>query len=143
MTTPTPSELQALQLSSYAALPRGDRIAPPTAFLSLAPTTSASYPSQPTLSPRAESVGSSISSSAAAIDSAVIPKPDTDAAAVLLATEADITPAGVIVESIKNRRSSSTISSESAGSVKQRFLKLGPVHWGEDKDGKGDWVDVE
>lgn len=133
----TPAQLRALELSSYA---RGDRIAPPMTFLSLAPATSASYPAHPLSSspPRSESLASSAVTSPAAAKT--VTDPIAASAAVV---GPDSTASEVIAEALKNRRSSSTVSSESAGSVKQRFLKLGPVHWGEDKDGKGDWVDAE
>jgi len=39
----------------------------------------------------------------------------------------------------KHRRSSSLASDESGSKI--RFLKLGPVHWGEG-DGTGDWSEV-
>ncbi|KAL3425077.1 hypothetical protein PVAG01_04358 [Phlyctema vagabunda] len=63
-------------------------------FLTLAPTTSAGYPTSP-------------SSSAA---------------------------------SIKSRRSSSSSSASSA--TGPRFLKLGPVHFGEGVDGESDWSEI-
>jgi len=61
-------------------------------------------------------------------------KPARDPAA---ASEIEILKAEVLK---KNRRSSSMSSdiSTASGSGKPRFLKLGPVHWGE-SDGTGDW----
>lgn len=40
----------------------------------------------------------------------------------------------------KHRRTSS-LASDDSGNAKLRFLKLGPVHYGEG-DGKGDWSEV-
>jgi hypothetical protein len=98
-------------------------------FLSLAPTTSASYPSTPAMK---------------------CPAPQSPVQAPMDTpnnTMADPTPAGalntvpampsaaVIDEAIKTRRSSSLSSDGST--QKRRFLKLGPVHFGE--GGKDDW----
>ncbi|KAG4431095.1 hypothetical protein IFR05_013429 [Cadophora sp. M221] len=86
-------------------------------FLSLAPTTSASYPlTKP--SPVA---------SAKALSAESKPAVTEEALALALATPA------VPVE--KTRRSSS-LSSDGSLMQKRRFLKLGPVHFGA---GDGDW----
>jgi len=77
-------------------------------FLSLAPTTSASYPSTP-------------------LAKSPVQTPAKEA-----------TPEEINVELLKSRRSSSTSSDASS---KQRFLKLGPVHYGKG-DGMGDWSEV-
>jgi len=88
-------------------------------FLSLAPTTSASYPSAPlTKSP----VQSPIQTA----------KPDRSP------IKDAIKPAEASPELLPSRRSSSFSSD---ASVKQRFLKLGPVHFGVG-DGMGDWSDI-
>jgi len=88
----------------------------PHTFLSLAPTTSASFPINKSPVPQ-----SPVRIQTPPVDS--IP-----AQATQIATAID--------EVLKQRRSSS-LSSD--GSVqKKRFLKLGPVHFGEG-DGKGDW----
>ena len=104
----------------------------PSTFLSLAPTTSASYPQQ-----RPSPPASIVSPKAIAAD-----------IVAAAATEAAVTEAGPVapVEELdasgmtKQRRSSSLASNES-GNAKLRFLKLGPVHFGEG-DGKGDWSEV-
>jgi len=76
-------------------------------FLSLAPTTSASYPPTPLTKSPAQT-------------------PNAETPNVLEGLDAVM---------LKERRSSSMGSD---GSSKRRFLKLGPVHFGEG-DGKGDW----
>lgn len=90
-------------------------------FLSLAPTTSASYPStpkSPTLkaAPVQKPIEAATADSAAEIATPALPI-DVDAA------------------EHKTRRSSS-LSSTGSLMAKRRFLKLGPVHFGE---GDGDW----
>lgn len=100
-------------------------------FLSLAPTTSASYPSTPAVkSPAPQSPVQ------AAADT-----PNNTMAEPTPARALTITPAmpsaAVIDEALKTRRSSSLSSNGS--SQKKRFLKLGPVHFGE--GGNGDWSD--
>lgn len=82
-------------------------------FLSLAPTTSASYPSTPLAK-----------------------------SPIALPTQAPVQGKEATPEEIllKTRRSSST-SSDASASGKMRFLKLGPVHFGKG-DGLGDWSEV-
>jgi len=82
-------------------------------FLSLAPTTSASYPT----SPKSPTPKSPVQKPAAVADVAI------ETATPALPVEA------------KTRRSSS-LSSNGSLMSKRRFLKLGPVHFGE---GDGDW----
>jgi predicted phage gp36 major capsid-like protein len=106
----------------------------PSTFLSLAPTTSASYPQQ-----RSSPSASTVSPKIVAADVAAT---TTESAAAL--TEA--APLAAVEEldgsgQPKHRRSSSLASDES-GNAKLRFLKLGPVHWGEG-DGTGDWSEAE
>ena len=97
-------------------------------FLSLAPTTSASYPSTPAVkSPTPQSPLQ------AAIDTPNITMADPTPARAF--NPSAMPSAAVIDETLKTRRSSSLSSDGS--SQKRRFLKLGPVHFGE--DGKGDW----
>ncbi len=89
----------------------------PSVFLSLAPATSSSYPQKK--------------------PSVAAPAPVTDTAAADATTAAAIDP--------KQRRSSSTSSStsNSAATPGLRFLKLGPVHWGEHLDDhQQDWHEV-
>jgi hypothetical protein len=103
-----------------------------TNFLSLAPTTSASYPS----SPRAKS-----SLPTATLPSAQAPE-NTGVKATQTGTPALPIPEMSDADLSKTRRSSSLGSDgSSVGSPTQekRFLKLGPVHFGKDGDGKGDW----
>lgn len=90
----------------------------PSTFLSLAPTTSASYPTQQ----RSSSITSLSQETAAPKEGEV-------------ATEAI---ASATITDTMHRRSSSSASSTDGSVVGQRYLKLGPVHWGEG-DGKGDW----
>lgn len=82
-------------------------------FLSLAPTTSASYPATP---------------------KSPTPKSPIQKPVAVAAVEAS-TPALPAEVEPKTRRSSS-LSSNGSLMSKRRFLKLGPVHFGE---GDGDW----
>ncbi|KAE8443275.1 hypothetical protein EG329_002063 [Mollisiaceae sp. DMI_Dod_QoI] len=84
-------------------------------FLSLAPTTSASYPS----TPKSPTLKSPVQKPVAVADAAA------EAATPVLPVDAEH----------KTRRSSS-LSSNGSLMAKRRFLKLGPVHFGE---GDGDW----
>ncbi len=83
-------------------------------FLALAPNTSSSYPREQRKS---------------------IPLPlETDAAVAESAKEDD---------SAAKSRASSLSSENDQNTTVRRFLKLGPVHWGEHQDDhKGDWHDV-
>lgn len=89
------------------------QIRAPSSFLSLAPTTSASYPQTPP--PR------------------TTPTLTTSALAQALAgTDSD-----------KPRTSSLSSDGSNKSGAGLRFLKLGPVHYGEHLDGaKGDWHEV-
>ena len=98
-------------------------------FLSLAPTTSASYPSNPAV--KSPAPQSPLQASADTPNNTMA---DPTPAKALNTTPA-MPSAAVIDETVKTRRSSSLSSNES--SQKRRFLKLGPVHFGE--GGKGDW----
>jgi hypothetical protein len=94
----------------------------PSAFLSLAPTTSASYPSTPKSPTQVQEpapLGPQTSQGEAA--------PPTVAKATEVPRTEDV------AELLKKSRSS---SSGSDGSSKRGYLKLGPVHFGE---GGGDW----
>ncbi|KUJ24205.1 uncharacterized protein LY89DRAFT_662959 [Mollisia scopiformis] len=84
-------------------------------FLSLAPTTSASYPTLPKTTTPKSPVQTAIAGTDAAVEAAIPALP------------VDVEP--------KTRRSSS-LSSNGSLMSKRRFLKLGPVHFGE---GDGDW----
>jgi hypothetical protein len=96
-------------------------------FLSLAPTTSASYPSTPAAkSPTPQSPHQAATE---------IPNyTSADPTAARSITPSVIPSAAVIDGTLKMRRSSSLSSDGST--QKRRFLKLGPVHFGESKD---DW----
>jgi len=118
----TQAEILALAAASQNFVPAAEEARQYT-FLTLAPTTSASYPTAPlksTISPPAK------------VDTVDDTKVDsTDAAAVIPAV-----PTADGAEPLKTRRSSSLSSEGSSGAAKKRFLKLGPVHFGE---GDGDW----
>jgi hypothetical protein len=102
----------------------------PARFLSLAPTTSASYPSTPAMkSPAPQSPVQ------APTDSPNNTMAERTSARALNATST-MPSAAVIDEALKTRRSSS-LSSEGS-TQKRRFLKLGPVHFGEG-GGNNDW----
>jgi hypothetical protein len=159
-TDSTPQALHQLAMSAQSL--RYGGIERPTTFLSLAPTTSASYPSKPAHSPQ-----SSISSPSAVSvlkedpiavvkehergyrccshckDAANIKKVGTvDGVAAIVPENAVESgdSAGALAEALKNRRSSSSVSSGSAAG-QFRFLRLGPVHFGEGKAGEGDWAE--
>lgn len=97
-------------------------------FLSLAPTTSSSYPTSPSVkSPAPESPVQS-------------PKTVAEpATAKADSTTAVMPSAAIIDEALKTRRSSSLGSD--GGNQKRRFLKLGPVHFGAG-DGQDEWSEV-
>jgi len=104
MSTPSNAEIAALAFSGQENfVPAAEEAAQdrPHTFLSLAPTTSASYPTSP-------------------LSKSPVQSPNAESLDELL---------------LKTRRSSS-LSSDTSG--KRRYLKLGPVHFGEG-DGKGDW----
>lgn len=130
MASHTAAEILAASLATDIPQPH---ISPPSTFLSLVPTTSASYPQQ-----RPSPPASIVSPKIAAADTAAAT--GESAAAVTetapLATIEELDATGIA----KQRRSSSLASSDS-GNAKLRFLKLGPVHFGEG-DGKGDWSEV-
>ena len=94
----------------------------PSAFLSLAPTTSASYPTTPKSPTQVQEPAAQGQQGSQAEAS-----PPTEAKTPAVLRPEDVT------ELLKTRRSS---SSGSDGSSKRGYLKLGPVHFGE---GDGDW----
>ena len=126
---PTRAEVLSLAFSGQENFVPAAEERRPSTFLSLAPTTSASYPSTPLIK-------------------APIPQsPLQEPTQTPRNTRADLTPArleAVVAaapsaetidsEPLKTRRSSSLSSDGST--QKKRFLKLGPVHFGE---GDGDW----
>lgn len=107
---PTSADLLALAFSGQENFVPATEERRPSTFLSLAPTTSSSYPSTPLVKSH----------------SPQSPLNDPTAAAAPNAAALDS-------ELLKTRRSSSLSSN---GTQKRRFLKLGPVHFGE---GDGDW----
>jgi len=127
MASHTAAEL--LTASMAADLPQ-PHIRRPSTFLPLAPTTSASYPQQRP-SPPASIVSPKVVAADVAAVTAESATAVTETAPLAAVEELD---ASAIP---KSRRSSSLASNES-GNSKLRFLKLGPVHFGEG-DGKGDW----
>ncbi|RDL33099.1 uncharacterized protein BP5553_08538 [Venustampulla echinocandica] len=123
--TPSQDQLLALAFAGQDTLmpaAEDNQVSLPHKFLALAPTTSDSYPTSPKARPD--------STATATVSSA-------GAQAAIVSAEVAGTPA-LPDNLLKSRRSSSTGSEGSTGQ-KGRFLKLGPVHFGEDKDGKGDW----
>lgn len=111
------------------------QIAPPTSFLSLAPTTSSSYPTLAKIQSAAASKPSSVDETSTPLAE------DAVVEAVAEATVTPVTPLVAIDESLAHRRSSSMTSDGSVASAKRRFLKLGPVHGGEDTR-DADWSEV-
>jgi len=85
-------------------------------FLSLAPTTSASYPTMVAKAPKSPTVFKPVATADVAIEAT--------------------TPALPVVDAEHKTRRSSSLSSNGSLMAKKRFLKLGPVHFGE-RD--GDW----
>jgi hypothetical protein len=96
-------------------------------FLSLAPTTSASYPSTP-------AAKSSTTQSSHQAATQIPNNTAADPTATRTINPSAVPSAAVIDGTLKLRRSSSLSSDGST--QKRRFLKLGPVHFGESKD---DW----
>jgi hypothetical protein len=90
---------------------------PLTGFLNLAPATSGSYPQQ---------------------------QQQQQAAAAAPAAPAAAAPSSPSTTTKATRRSSSVSTVNSAGGAAPRFLKLGPVHFGEhlDPENKDDWSAV-
>jgi len=125
MSTPTTQELIDMafagQENFVPAAEEAQQELPHT-FLALAPTTSASFPLNKSPVPQSP---------------VRIPTPNNTQIDTIPAQNATpALPMEAVDEILKQRRSSS-LSSD--GSVqKKRFLKLGPVHFGEG-DGKGDW----
>jgi hypothetical protein len=126
---PTRAEVLSLAFSGQENFVPAAEERRPSTFLSLAPTTSASYPSTPLIkapipqSPLQEPTQTPHSTQAD-------PTPARLEAVVAAAPSAET----IDSELLKTRRSSSLSSDGST--QKKRFLKLGPVHFGE---GDGDW----
>jgi hypothetical protein len=122
-----------LAASMFADLPQ-PHIRRPSTFLSLTPTTSASYPQQ-----RPSPPASIVSPKIAAAD--VAATTTTESAAAVTETAPLAAVEEVDDSGLPKHRRSSSLASDDSGNAKLRFLKLGPVHWGEG-DGKGDWSEV-
>jgi hypothetical protein len=130
MSSHTAAEILAASMAADLPQPHIRR---PSTFLSLAPTTSASYPQQ-----RPSPPASIVSPKIAAADTAA-------AASESAGAVTETAPLAAIEEldasGIPKQRRSSSLASDDSGNSKLRFLKLGPVHFGEG-DGKGDWSEV-
>ncbi|KAK4136579.1 hypothetical protein BT67DRAFT_432404 [Trichocladium antarcticum] len=121
-----PTHEQLLQLSGQVvAFPPDAARRMPSTFLSLAPSTSESYP-------RTQRV-----KQAALTAEALAAVPKLESVVTPLAAAEPVPE----TETMKQRRTSS-LSSDSSKS-RLRFLKLGPVHWGEHQDDhKADYHDI-
>ncbi|KAG9229625.1 hypothetical protein BJ875DRAFT_546827 [Amylocarpus encephaloides] len=129
-TVPSSEELLALACSgqeNFVPAAEEAHMGLPHSFLSLAPATSASYPP-----PRKTSSSSQAPAQGEKAEDATI--------------TLEAAPAQTMGHTMLSARRSSSIDSDtSAGaspSQRKRFLKLGPVHHGEDNDGTGDWGEV-
>ncbi|KAK3336760.1 hypothetical protein B0T19DRAFT_437483 [Cercophora scortea] len=117
MSSPSADEIRRLSEQAQPFAPAGTHLRRPSTFLSLAPKTSESYPrtQQQQAKPK-EPIALTADALAAAT------KQDEASAALA-----------------KQR----TSSLSSNGSKQFRYLKLGPVHWGEHQDShQGDWHEV-
>lgn len=130
MASPSAAEIRAASMAADLHQPHIRR---PSTFLPLAPTTSASYPQQ-----RPSPPASIVSPKIVATDVAAATSESAAAAT-------EVAPLAAIEEldasGIAKQRRSSSLASDESGNAKLRFLKLGPVHFGEG-DGKGDWSEV-
>lgn len=119
------------QLSAFERRTNPDTygtIAPPTTFLSLAPTTSSSYPTHRRSSSTAEKPVEAVdaaAASAASNESAIIEEPAANSTTIANPIAGEI----AVALTNRTRRTSSMTSSGSNG---MRFLKLGPIHGWED-----------
>lgn len=132
MASHTAAEILAASMSADIPQPQIRR---PSTFLSLAPTTSASYPQQ-----RSSPPASIVSPKIVAADVAATATTDSAAAAAVTETT-PLAAEELDASGLPKHRRSSSLASDESGNAKLRFLKLGPVHWGEG-DGKGDWSEV-
>jgi hypothetical protein len=114
MSSPTPEELRQLS-EQVVVFPIEARERRPSTFLSLAPKTSESYP-------RTQRVKQPLTAEALA----AVPNKQDEVAAD--------------AETMKQRRTSSL--SSDASKSRLRFLRLGPVHWGEHQDDHKDFHDI-
>ncbi|PQE28016.1 hypothetical protein CJF32_00005774 [Rutstroemia sp. NJR-2017a WRK4] len=124
MTSPflTTAEVNALAMAGQENFVPAAEELRPHSFLTLAPKTSASYPAAPM--PQSETLNQQVESPTAADTKEVSELSELDREMLLKAT--------------RSESMSSDASSVGAQKTSGRFLKLGPVHGGEN-DGKGDW----
>lgn len=106
-------------------------IAPPTSFLSLAPTTSASYSQN-------KSRATSTASSQAAPASPTIKKAESVSSESAVVDDVSTENAATLIEGMKRDRRTSSMASN--GSTGRRYLKLGPIHG--DEDHSAVWSEV-
>ncbi|KAI9705836.1 MAG: hypothetical protein M1836_005242 [Candelina mexicana] len=113
--------------SSTGSNPHGETFS----FLTLAPVQSASYPTSPV----------STSNTSKRSSEQVTPGPSISIPAIASPSENTTGPsAAEIAVALKTTRSSSTSTVDSESTGRNRFLKLGPVHWG-GNPGVSDWAD--
>lgn len=123
----------AAQLSAYERRTNPDTygvIAPPTTFLSLAPTTSSSYPTHRRTSseekPAVAAARAMHKCHFCGNESAIIEEPASTTTSIANPIAGEISPA------LTNRtRRTSSMTSNGSG-IGRRFLKLGPIHGWED-----------
>ncbi|KAJ2904512.1 hypothetical protein MKZ38_007844 [Zalerion maritima] len=107
-------------------------------FLTLAPTTSESFPQNP------RSRHQSISHLTRPLPLTHGPLPADPAAVVSPPRSMSSSLISLSEATPKSRRSSSMSSDSSSSKGRLRFLKLGPVHWGEHQgDHKEDWHEID
>lgn len=128
--------LSLIPTTSAPYVPKLERPLPErrlSGFLTLAPTTSASYPQAP------RSRHQSVSHLTRPLPLTHGAMPDEP-----IAAPRSMSSSVVSLSEPKSRRSSSMSSDGSVGKARLRFLKLGPVHWGEHQgDHKEDWHELD
>ncbi|OAA62050.1 hypothetical protein SPI_04909 [Niveomyces insectorum RCEF 264] len=146
MSAPTPSseaELLALsaQAKNFIPLAADKR---PSVFLSLAPATSNSYPQPKKASAAAAAAATADATAVSAPVSTAPSGEDATATAAAAAAVTDAATTDDVAGDVKQRRSSSLSSTHSNKRASGlRFLKLGPVHWGEHLDDhQQDWCEA-
>lgn len=105
-------------------------IAPPTSFLTLAPTTSASY------SQNKSRTTSTISQTSTA--SVEVKKAESVSSESAVVDDANVESQATLIEGMKRDRRTSSMASN--GSTGRRYLKLGPIHG--DEDHSAVWSEV-
>jgi hypothetical protein len=134
---PMTTFLSLVPITSAPYTPRLERALPerrPSGFLTLAPATSASYPQ----APRSRYQSVTHLTRPLPLTHGAMPEED-----VAIATPRSMSSSLASIQEPKSRRSSS-MSSDGSSRARLRFLKLGPVHWGEHQgDHKGDWHELD